>query len=59
MPGPGRTDLAATPVRPAASSRVDRAEGALLGLAVGDALGMPTQYLPRATAAARVAPVSV
>ena len=29
--------------------RVDRAEAALLGLAVGDALGMPTQYLPRAT----------
>lgn len=25
----------------------DRARGALLGLAVGDALGMPTQYLPR------------
>ncbi|ORM36201.1 ADP-ribosylglycohydrolase family protein [Williamsia sp. 1135] len=24
---------------------IDRAEGALLGLAVGDALGMPTQYL--------------
>ncbi len=27
--------------------QLDRAEGALLGLAVGDALGMPTQYLPR------------
>jgi ADP-ribosylglycohydrolase len=49
VPGPGSSDLAAAPVRPAASSRVDRAEGALLGLAVGDALGMPTQYLPRAT----------
>src|SRR6266404_1266055 len=24
-----------------------RARGALLGLAIGDALGMPTQYLPR------------
>ncbi|GIH18837.1 ADP-ribosylglycohydrolase family protein [Rugosimonospora africana] len=31
----------------------DRAYGALLGLAVGDALGMPTQYLPRETIAAR------
>jgi ADP-ribosylglycohydrolase len=30
-------------------SRRDRAIGALTGLAVGDALGMPTQYLPRAT----------
>jgi ADP-ribosylglycohydrolase len=30
-------------------TRSDRAEAALLGLAVGDALGMPTQYLPRAT----------
>jgi ADP-ribosylglycohydrolase len=27
----------------------DRAEAALVGLAVGDALGMPTQYLPRGT----------
>lgn len=26
----------------------DRAHGALVGLAMGDALGMPTQYLPRA-----------
>lgn len=34
---------------PGASGRVGRAEGALLGLAVGDALGMPTQGLPRAT----------
>ncbi len=25
----------------------DRAYGALLGLAIGDALGMPTQYQPR------------
>jgi ADP-ribosylglycohydrolase len=32
-----------------ATSQADRAEGALLGLAIGDALGMPTQYLPRAT----------
>jgi ADP-ribosylglycohydrolase len=31
----------------------ERALGALHGLAVGDALGMPTQYLPRATVAAR------
>lgn len=31
----------------------DRAHGALLGLAIGDALGMPTQYLPRETIAAR------
>jgi ADP-ribosylglycohydrolase len=32
--------------------RRDRALGALLGLAVGDALGMPTQTLPRAVVAA-------
>ena len=25
----------------------DRAHGALLGLAIGDALGMPTQSMPR------------
>jgi ADP-ribosylglycohydrolase len=30
-----------------------RAHGALLGLAIGDALGMPTQYQPRALIAAR------
>ena len=30
---------------------LDRALGALYGLAVGDALGMPTQALPRATVA--------
>jgi ADP-ribosylglycohydrolase len=30
-------------------SHRDRAIGALTGLAVGDALGMPTQYLPRET----------
>ena len=29
-------------------SALDRAYGALLGLAIGDALGMPTQYTPRA-----------
>lgn len=29
--------------------RVDRAEATLIGLAIGDALGMPTQYLPRST----------
>ncbi|MFV0407747.1 MAG: ADP-ribosylglycohydrolase family protein [Propioniciclava sp.] len=28
-------------------NRLDRARGALIGLAMGDALGMPTQYLPR------------
>jgi ADP-ribosylglycohydrolase len=32
---------------------VSRAAGALYGLAVGDALGMPTQSLPRATIVAR------
>ena len=31
----------------------DRARGALLGLAIGDALGMPTQNLPRETIAER------
>jgi len=37
------------PADQAAAARVDREQAALLGLAVGDALGMPTQYLPRAT----------
>jgi ADP-ribosylglycohydrolase len=32
---------------------LDRAYGALLGLAIGDALGMPTQYTPRAQIAER------
>jgi ADP-ribosylglycohydrolase len=37
-----------SPSRPASSSvALDRAHGALLGLALGDALGMPTQSLPR------------
>ncbi|MCL6548869.1 MAG: ADP-ribosylglycohydrolase family protein, partial [Alicyclobacillus sp.] len=34
-------------------SRRDRALGALFGLAIGDALGMPTQSLPRRTIVAR------
>jgi ADP-ribosylglycohydrolase len=34
-------------------SALDHAYGALLGLAVGDALGMPTQYTPRAQIEAR------
>jgi ADP-ribosylglycohydrolase len=38
--------------RPAADLR-SRARGALYGLAIGDALGMPTQSLPRAQIAAR------
>ena len=48
MPGPDAPDRAVPPGRPT-GGRSDRAEGALLGLAVGDALGMPTQSLPRAT----------
>jgi len=35
------------------STMRSRAHGALLGLAIGDALGMPTQYQPRALIAAR------
>jgi len=35
-------------VVPLSSSQADRAYGALLGLAIGDALGMPTQGLSRA-----------
>ena len=31
------------------AAKADRAQAALLGLAIGDALGMPTQYLPRGT----------
>lgn len=34
-------------------SQEDRAYGALLGLAIGDALGMPTQYQPRGLIAER------
>jgi len=34
-----------------------RAAGALYGLAIGDALGMPTQSLPRATIVARYGPM--
>ncbi|MGI3780746.1 MAG: ADP-ribosylglycohydrolase family protein, partial [Janthinobacterium lividum] len=49
VPGPGRTDPVQVADGDAAAARVDRAEGALLGLAIGDALGMPTQYLPRGT----------
>ncbi|MGI5213088.1 ADP-ribosylglycohydrolase family protein [Plantactinospora sp. CA-290183] len=48
QPGP------AQPARPAGSSTVQaRAVGALTGLAVGDALGMPTQSLPRERIQAR------
>lgn len=36
-----------------AISAQSRARGALLGLAIGDALGMPTQYMPRSLVAAR------
>lgn len=39
------------------AARADRALGALLGLAVGDALGMPTQALPRAVVVERYGPV--
>jgi ADP-ribosylglycohydrolase len=34
---------------------LDRAYGALLGLAIGDALGMPTQYMPRSLVLERFA----
>ena len=40
-----------------ARGAADRARGALYGLAIGDALGMPTQSLPRADIAARYGPV--
>jgi ADP-ribosylglycohydrolase len=36
---------------------LSRAEGALYGLAIGDALGMPTQSLPRQTVLARYGPL--
>jgi len=36
-----------------AASTGDRARGSLVGLAIGDALGMPTQYMPREWVAAR------
>ncbi|NTW39174.1 MAG: ADP-ribosylglycohydrolase family protein, partial [Cellulomonadaceae bacterium] len=39
------------------ADRADRALGALLGLAAGDALGMPTQMLPRPLIVARYGPV--
>jgi ADP-ribosylglycohydrolase len=35
------------------ASTQSRAQGALLGLAIGDALGMPTQYMPREWVAER------
>ena len=38
---------------PSAAERLRRARGALTGLALGDALGMPTQSLPRAQIVAR------
>jgi ADP-ribosylglycohydrolase len=37
--------------------RQDRAAGALYGLAVGDALGMPTESLPRSVVVARYGPL--
>ncbi|KGM14632.1 hypothetical protein N867_18795, partial [Actinotalea fermentans ATCC 43279 = JCM 9966 = DSM 3133] len=40
-----------------ATARADRALGALLGLAVGDALGMPTQLLSRDAVVAGYGPV--
>jgi ADP-ribosylglycohydrolase len=40
-----------------AQDRQDRAAGALYGLAVGDALGMPTESLPRPEIAARYGPL--
>ena len=39
------------------TSRQQRAAGALYGLAVGDALGMPTESLPRAEIVARYGPL--
>lgn len=39
------------------TSPADRAAGALYGLAIGDALGMPTQALPRAEIVARYGPL--
>src|ERR1700733_5223975 len=36
---------------------LSRAEGALYGLAIGDALGMPTQSLPRDAIVARYGPL--
>lgn len=49
MPGPGRTEGTQVAAGDRGDARADRAEGALLGLAIGDALGMPTQCLPRGT----------
>ncbi len=40
-----------------AQDRRDRAAGALYGLAVGDALGMPTESLPRREIVARYGPL--
>lgn len=39
------------------AAAADRARGALYGLAIGDALGMPTQSLPRADIVTRYGPV--
>ncbi len=39
------------------TSAQDRAAGALYGLAIGDALGMPTESMPRAAIVARYGPL--
>jgi ADP-ribosylglycohydrolase len=57
--GSGRHPSAVTDVRyKVAVSERDRALGALTGLAVGDALGMPTQSLSPAAIAQRYGPVT-
>lgn len=48
---------AAKPRPGRATTAAERAHGALLGLAIGDALGMPTQLLSRAEILARYGPV--
>src|SRR6185503_11541764 len=45
------------PPSPDPATVVDRAAGALWGLAIGDALGMPTQMFSRAEIVARWGPV--
>ena len=47
------------PARPHVDEVLDRATGALLGLAVGDALGMPTQQMTRAEVVTRFGPCLV
>src|ERR1035438_2598694 len=56
LPGSAASRTAGSAGRPAGGPAA-RARGALYGLAIGDALGMPTQMMPRPDIAARWGPM--